>query len=104
LTLAELYVEAQQMDAAIDIYRELAEFDPADEKLWRMLFQLHAERADLPALIREERHLRTALRELAMREGDAPNAVATEPSRELDLEFQRLVASLERPRRAASAG
>jgi DNA-binding SARP family transcriptional activator/LysM repeat protein len=53
LTLAELYTDVEQVDHAIELYRELLTIDPADESIWRALFQLHASRSDAPALMRE---------------------------------------------------
>ncbi|GAC1318004.1 MAG: hypothetical protein NVSMB2_12420 [Chloroflexota bacterium] len=90
--LAEMYANtADGYAAACDLYRELTELDPVDERLWRALFRLHAERGDRPALVREERRLRELLREFAA-EGDATSLDGLdEPSRELSVEYQRLL-------------
>ncbi len=103
-SLAELYVETEHIDSAIELYRELTDADPGEDRAWRGLFQLHANRNDLPSLMREERRLRIALRDLAVRAGDGPRSAASEPSAELKQEYQRLVATIESPRRAVSAG
>lgn len=104
LTLAELYTDVDQIDHAIELYRELVTIDPADESIWRALFQLHASRSDAPALMREERRLRSVLRELALRDGEDASSLSAEPSRELQQEYQRLLSRIEMPRQAASAG
>ena len=92
--LAELYTDNSAPDAAVELYRELSEIDPVDEKLWFALFRLHAERGDHPALRREERRMRELLRTLAEDEDASGSQDALEPSRELTDEFQRLLASL----------
>ena len=104
--LAELYATNGDIDAALDLYRELSEIDPGDERLWRALFRLHAERGDRLALMREERRMREALRELADEVNDQPGAQFQEASRETAQEYQRLLASLgerEREREPATA-
>ncbi|HTD79478.1 MAG TPA: bacterial transcriptional activator domain-containing protein, partial [Chloroflexota bacterium] len=104
--LAELYATGGDIDAALDLYRELSEIDPGDERLWRALFRLHAERGDRLALMREERRMREALRELADEVDDQPGAQFQEASRETVQEYQRLLASLgerEREREPATA-
>lgn len=104
LSLADLYSASDRIDDAIELYRELSEADPGEDRVWRALYQLHAARGDLPSLLREERRLRTILRDLAVRAGEEPQSLSTEPSRELQEEYQRLLATLERSRRTASAG
>ena len=104
LTLAELYVGAGEVENAIDLYREASEADPGDDRAWRALFQLHTSRGDLPSLMREDRRLRALLRDLAVQAGEGPQSVASEPSVELQQEYQRLMATIEKPREAASAG
>jgi two-component SAPR family response regulator len=90
--LADLYVAAGQLALAIDVYRELTEIDPGDERLWRGLFRVHAERGDRLALVREEHRMRAALRDLAG-EVDQGEAGFDEPSRDLVHEYQRLLAA-----------
>jgi nucleoid-associated protein YgaU/two-component SAPR family response regulator len=104
VTLAELYAQLGRIDDAVELYREVSDADPGDDRAWRALFQLHAGRGDLPSLMREERRLRAALRDLAVRAGERAQSAATEPSVELQREYQRLLATIEGPRRAASAG
>ena len=86
--LAQLYASAGDLGAAVELYRELTESDPGDERLWLALFQVQARRRDRLALVREEQRMREALRDLS---GDAP---ADEPSFETSQEFERLVAGL----------
>jgi DNA-binding SARP family transcriptional activator len=101
--LAEMYASSGELEAAIDLYRELTEIDPFDERLWRALFRLHAERADRLALVREEHRLRSALRDLAAEMDDAESGRIQDPSRETLLEYQRLLAGLQDPERRAAA-
>jgi two-component SAPR family response regulator len=102
LTLAGLYLETDQLAAAADTYHEAAALDPSDERIWRALFRIHARCGDRTALLREERRMRTVLHDLA---GDAEADAGTtiEPSRELVLEFQRLLAGLDASSRQATA-
>jgi DNA-binding SARP family transcriptional activator len=94
LTLAELYAESGDTAAGIDVYHELTELEPSDERVWRALFRLHAERRDGPALIREGRRMRAALRDLAVHNGEEPLAEACEPDRETQRDYERLLAGL----------
>ncbi|MBV9600662.1 MAG: LysM peptidoglycan-binding domain-containing protein [Chloroflexi bacterium] len=92
--LAELYTDAGELVAAIELYRELTEIDPADERLWQALFRLHAQREDRDALVAEEKRLRQTLRDLAEELDIADTAHVDEPGRETALEYQRLLSSL----------
>ncbi|HEV7664443.1 MAG TPA: LysM peptidoglycan-binding domain-containing protein, partial [Chloroflexota bacterium] len=97
--LAELYAQAGESAAAVEVYRELTAIDPGDERLWRALFRLHAERGDRLALMRDEHALRLALRDLSDRdgEGEGPGKrddFVDEPSRDLLDEYQRLLDGL----------
>jgi two-component SAPR family response regulator len=95
IRLGELYTEAGKLTAAIDVYRELTEIDPADERLWRALFRVHAQCGDRDALMAEEQRLRETLRDLA-EELDVPAGPDAEtPDGETTREFQRLLAGLE---------
>src|SRR4029077_14657806 len=80
--LAELYAASNELSAAIDVYRELTDADPADERVWRALFGLHAQRGDRVALVREEHRMRESLRELAADMDAANPAELEEPSDE----------------------
>jgi DNA-binding SARP family transcriptional activator len=104
LTLAELYADSENVSAAIDLYRELTELDPGDERVWRALFGLHAALSDGPALMREERRMRAALRDLAMRDGESPLTASSEPGRETQQIYERLLGSLNLAEHASSAG
>jgi two-component SAPR family response regulator len=95
--LAELYAEAGELTAAIDLYRELTEADPAHEGLWLALFRLHARRSDRNALIAEDRRLRYMLRVLAHELGALAPREVTEPAQVLVQEFHRLLSDLGRP-------
>jgi len=101
--LGELYVEADHLDAATAAYEELTDLDPSDERVWRALFRLQAQRGDRPALVREERRMRETLRELAADEDESPVPISTEPSSETIEEFQRLLSQLDVRSRAAKA-
>jgi DNA-binding SARP family transcriptional activator len=98
--LAELYAEAGDLSASIDVYRELTEVDPAYERLWLALFRLHARRGDRDALIAEEQRLRQMLRDLADQLAAPVAAEITEPSQEVVQEFRRLLSDLRRAREA----
>ena len=93
--LAEMYATSGDLAASIDLYRELTEIDPSDERLWRALFRLHADRGDRLALVREEHRFRAALRELAAEVDDDGGAQIDDPSRETLQEYQRLLAGLQ---------
>jgi DNA-binding SARP family transcriptional activator len=101
--LAELYATGGNMTAASDVYRELTDIDPADERLWCALFRLHADRGDRLALVREEHRMRAALRELASELDDAGGPQIADPSRETVQEYQRLLSGLHEPEREAAA-
>jgi DNA-binding SARP family transcriptional activator len=92
--LAELYADSGELDAALGVFGELTELDPGDERLWRALFRLHADRGDRLALVRAEQRMREALHELAAEMDEADNAQLEEPSAEILEEYQRLLASL----------
>jgi DNA-binding SARP family transcriptional activator len=100
--LAELYAADGALQAAVNLYRELSEIDPADEQVWLALFRLHAQRGDRLALVREEHRMRETLRELADDVGPTDAADAGELSLETAREFQQLLATL-RDREAATA-
>jgi DNA-binding SARP family transcriptional activator len=101
--LAELYAISGDLDASVVLYRELSEIDPSDERLWRALFRLHAERGDRLALVREEHRMRAALRELAAEVDVAGSAQIADPSRETLQEYQRLLGGIQDRERKAAA-
>jgi DNA-binding SARP family transcriptional activator len=97
--LAELYAEAGDIGASIELYRELTEIDPGDERLWRALFRLHAQRGDRTALMRAEQHMREALRDGAAEPENSSTPQIEDPSRETIQEYERLLATLREPER-----
>jgi len=99
--LAEMYAVSGDLEAAVDLYRELTDIDPADERLWRALFRLHADRRDRLALVREEHRLRAALRNLSAELDDPDSTQIEDPSRETQQEYHRLLDSLRERDRAA---
>jgi DNA-binding SARP family transcriptional activator len=94
LRLAEAYAECDHVEASMELYRELAELDPADERLWIALLRLHHRRGDIRGLMGERLRLDQSMRELAEDLDMADGQHADEPSRELLEEYQRLLASL----------
>jgi len=98
-----LYATSGDLEASIDLYRELTEIDPGDERLWRALFRLHADRGDRLALMREEHRLRTALRALAADVDEIGSSEVEEPNNEALQEYQRLLAGLQEREREAAA-
>ena len=104
IALAGLYHETNQLEAAVELYHEASELDPGNERVWRSLFRIHAQRCDRPALLREERRLRASLHESL---GDAyadGTVVLGEPSRDLSLEFQQALAEINARDPQATAG
>ena len=101
--LAELYATSGDLEASVDLYRELTEIDPGDERLWRALFRLHADRGDRLALVREEHRLRAVLRNLASDVDEAGGPHIEEPSRETVQEYQGLLAAMQERERQAAA-
>jgi DNA-binding SARP family transcriptional activator len=101
-SLAELCARADDPGRAIELYRELTELEPGDERLWIALLRVIASRGDRPTLLREERRYRDALRAL---DGDRKpsNDAAAEPSREVSLEFQRLLKEVDAHQRTPTA-
>jgi two-component SAPR family response regulator len=95
--LADLYAESGELNAAIDLYRELTENDPAHDDLWVALFRLHARRNDRNALIAEDQRLRHMLRVLAKELGALASPEMKEPGEVLVREFHRLLAHLQPP-------
>jgi hypothetical protein len=71
--------------------------------VWIALFQLLAGQGDRTKLAREERRLRNALRELADEDDSGRRGLLGQPSRELQLEFQRLLNSIDARQPTAEA-
>jgi DNA-binding SARP family transcriptional activator len=101
IRLAELYTVDGALDQAVDLYRELTDIDPADERLWIALFRVHAQRKDRRALIEEESRLRQSLRDLAEEVEITGQPHADEPSPETSDEYRRLLASIQEREPAA---
>ena len=96
LRLAEAYTSLGCTAEAIEVYHELTEMDPSDERLFQALFRLQAEAGDVLGLQAEERRMRQLLRDLAadMEEADPKSE---EPDQETLQEYERLLASLREP-------
>ncbi|HEY3058971.1 MAG TPA: LysM peptidoglycan-binding domain-containing protein [Chloroflexota bacterium] len=103
LSLAELYADTGESTASLETYYELTELDPGDERVWRALFRLHFARRDRQALIAEEHRMRATLRELALRNDEAPLGEVCEPTRETQIEYERLLARADLPEPVPSA-
>jgi two-component SAPR family response regulator len=91
--LAAAYTSAGRIHEAIDVYHDLTDMDPSDERLFQALFRLHAAAGDLAGLKAEERRMQTLLRDLAL-DLDPLDTQVQEPDRETMEEFHRLCASL----------
>jgi len=61
--LAQLYCRAGQPALAVPLYKNLLKTEPTLEDVVRELFRCYQQLGDIGALVREERHLREALRE-----------------------------------------
>ncbi len=61
--LARLYYQAEQAALAVPLYKELLKAEPTLEDVVRELYRCYQHLGDLTSLIREDRHLRQALRE-----------------------------------------
>ena len=109
--LAQLYCRAGQPAFAVPLYKNLLKAEPTLEDVVRELFRCYQQLDDLGALIREERHLREALREANV-DPDTPEETpdACPPERETSELFEAIRSELEARnavgavRRAAEAG
>jgi DNA-binding SARP family transcriptional activator len=88
--LADLLLRDDEASAAIPLYRELLEAEPGVESLVRSLFRCHRQLHDRSGLVREERHLRQTLQQLAGAEGEPP----PEPEPKTTALYRRLLAEL----------
>lgn len=61
--LARLYYQEEQAASAVPLYKELLKAEPTLEDVVRELYRCYQYLGDLTSLIREDRHLRQALRE-----------------------------------------
>ena len=89
--MAEAYAATEQLEAAIDLYHDLTDMDPADERLFQALFRLRAESGDRQGLEAEERRMRQILSEISE---DAADGQPAEPERETMEEYRRLLSGL----------
>jgi DNA-binding SARP family transcriptional activator len=69
--LARLHRTGGRPDLAVPLYRRLLKAEPVFEDVARELYRCYRELGDLSSLIREDRHLRQALRE-TLRDPDDP--------------------------------
>jgi len=102
--LAQLYCRAGQPALAVPLYKSLLRAEPTLEDVVRELFRCYQQLGDLGALIREERHLREALREANVdpdNPGETPDACP--PERETSELFEAIRSELE-ARDAVGAG
>jgi DNA-binding SARP family transcriptional activator len=90
--LADLHLRKAEAPAAVPLYRELLQAQPGVESLVRSLFRCYRQLGDRAALVREERHLRATLREIAGAEG---NPEAAEPEPKTTALFRRVLAALD---------
>ena len=96
MRLAEAYTAAGRLAEAIDVYHDLTDMDPSDERLFQALFRLHAEADDLLGLEEEERRMRRLLRELSAELGGTDGQSEEPVNKETMQEYQRLLASMRR--------
>jgi DNA-binding SARP family transcriptional activator len=62
--LAKLYREVGRADLAVPLLKSLLQFEPTLEDVIRDIYQCYRDLGDLSSLIREDRHLRQALRDV----------------------------------------
>jgi DNA-binding SARP family transcriptional activator/LysM repeat protein len=91
--LAEAYAGVGELGAAIELYHDLTEMDPADERLFQALFRLRARCGDRQGLEEEERRMRQILHEMSEGTDDVEGQSA-EPDGETLEEYHRLLAGL----------
>lgn len=69
--LARLYRREGEPSLAVPLYKDLLKTEPTLEDVVRELYRCYEQMGDLNSLIREERHLRQALRDAFAEPGDA---------------------------------
>ena len=77
--LARLHREEGRPAQAVPLYRGLLKAEPVLEDVVRDLYRCYRELGDLAALIREDRHLRQALRETLSDPDDPDDASVSGP-------------------------
>ena len=94
--LARLFCREGRADLAVPLYKGLLEAEPTLEDIVRELYRCYQQLGDLSSLIREDRHLRQALRE-AFYDPDDPEADPDDyqPEPETTDLFNRVGAGLE---------
>ena len=97
LRLAKHYADTGEVERAVPLYRRLLCDEPTDEEVVRELFHAYARLGDLGALVREEQHLRQALRraQLAAYGDGAGDTMPAAPQRQTTAAFEELRAALE---------
>ena len=100
--LAEAYTSSGQVAQAIDVYHDLTEMDPSDERLFQALFRLRAQNGDVSGLEAEEKRMRELLRDLAA-DLDSTEQTPEEPDAETVQEYRRLLEGLRAQQREAAA-
>jgi len=68
--LARIYFEEGRADLAVPLYKDLLKAEPTLEDVVRELYRCYQQLGDLSSLIREDRHLRQALRDAYYDPGD----------------------------------
>jgi DNA-binding SARP family transcriptional activator len=70
--LARIYFEEGRADLAVPLYKDILKAEPTLEDVVRELYRCYQQLGDLGSLIREDRHLRQALRD-AYYDPDSPD-------------------------------
>jgi two-component SAPR family response regulator len=102
MRLAEAYASLGRAAEAIEVYHDLTEMDPSDERLFQALFRLRAEAGDEIGLKTEAQRMRQLLRDLSTDVDDA-EATPEEPDPETLEEYARLMAGLRERQREPAA-
>jgi len=87
--LARLYREEERADRAVPLLKELLQAEPTLEDVVRDLYQCFRDLGDLSSLLREDRHLRQALRD-AYGSLDGSDAEDVPPEPETEALFQEI--------------
>jgi len=94
--LARLYYEEGRAELAVPLYKEILRVEPTLEDIARQLYRCYGQLGDLTSLIREDRHLRQALREVdAAMGGGSSDAEEYQPEPETVALFAEIRQALE---------
>ncbi len=94
--LARLYYEEGRAELALPLYKEILRAEQTLEDIVRQLYRCYGQLGDLTSLIREDRHLRQALREVDAAIGGTPaNGQEFEPEPETTALFREIRVGLE---------